>query len=182
MHNEYLYILENDYLEYRGRFPMPISGVVTSEYGMRFHPVTGFYSKHNGIDIVGKHRDNVIAIEDGIVTMAEIQRGFGNCVEIKHEIVRYKTIVDEEGNEERVKYTEIFYSFYAHLSRIDVVEGMKVMQGNVIGIEGGDPKKDPNPGTSTGHHLHFEIRLKSGGDTVDPRDYILNYETKEDEE
>lgn len=175
LHNEYLYILENDDFEYKGRFPMPLNGVVTSEYGMRFHPVTGFYSMHTGIDISGKHRDNVIAIYNGIVTKAEVQRGFGNCVEIKHEIITYKTIIDEEGNEKRIKNTEIFYSFYAHLSRIDVVEGMYVMQGNVIGLEGGDPKKDPNPGTSTGHHLHFEIRMKSGGDSVDPRPYIMNY-------
>ncbi len=161
---------------------MPVNGTITSEYGMRFHPITGFYTMHKGIDISGVHRDNVIAIYDGIVTMAEIQRGFGNCVEIKHEIVTYETITDEEGNTEIIKHTEIFYSFYAHLSRIDVVEGMQVRQGNVIGIEGGDPKKDPNPGWSTGHHLHFEIRLKSGGDSVDPRDYILNYEPKEDDE
>lgn len=172
-HNQYLYILENDVLEYKGRFPMPLKGVITSEYGMRYHPVTGFYTKHNGIDISGKHRDNVIAIEDGIVTKAEIQRGFGNCVEIKHEIVSYETIIDEEGNEKSIKNVEVFYSFYAHLSRIDVVEGMQVLQGNVIGLEGGDPEKDPNPGTSTGHHLHFEIRLKSGGNTVNPREYIL---------
>ena len=51
---------------------------------------------------------------------------------------------------------------------------MKVRQGNVIGIEGGDPKKDPNTGSSTGHHLHFEIRKKSGyGNDVNPKDYIF---------
>ena len=141
---------------------------------MRVHPITGMYSKHTGIDISGVHRDNVIAIYDGIVTIAEIQKGFGNCVEIKHEIVTYETVTDEDGNEKRVKHTEVFYSFYAHLSRIDVVEGMRVKQGNVIGIEGGDPKKDPNAGTSTGHHLHFEIRTKSGyGNDVDPKPYIM---------
>lgn len=124
---------------------MPINGEITSDYGMRNHPITGFYTMHTGIDISGKHRDNVMAIEDGIVTKAEIHRNFGNCVEIKHEIVTYETITDEEGNTETIKHTEIFYSFYAHLSRIDVVEGMRVRQGNVIGLEGGDPKKDPNP-------------------------------------
>lgn len=170
-------------MEYQGgRFPVPLKGDVTSEYGMRFHPVTGFYTKHKGIDISGKHRDNVMAIYDGVVTMAEIQRGFGNCVEIKHEIVTYKTVIDEEGNEKRIRNVETFYSFYGHLSRIDVVEGMHVLQGNVIGLEGGDPKKDPNPGTSTGHHLHFEIRLKSGGSQVNPREYILGSLEEEGDE
>ena len=174
LHADYPYILETSTTSSNGRFPVPLEGTITSDYGMRVHPVTGLLSKHTGIDISGKHRDNIIAIYDGVVTIAEIQKGFGNCVEIKHEIVTYETVTDEEGNEKRIKHTEIFYSFYAHLSRIDVVEGMRVMQGNVIGIEGGDPKKDPNAGTSTGHHLHFEIRTKSGyGNDVDPKSYIM---------
>lgn len=174
LHADYPYILETSTTSCSGRFPVPLEGTITSDYGMRIHPVTGLYLKHTGIDISGIHRDNVIAICDGVVTIAEIQKGFGNCVEIKHEIVTYETVIDEKGNEKRVKHTEIFYSFYAHLSRIDVVEGMRVMQGNVIGIEGGDPKKDPNAGTSTGHHLHFEIRTKSGyGNDVDPKSYIM---------
>ena len=174
LHADYPYILETSTTNSSGRFPVPIDGTITSNYGMRIHPVTGILSKHTGIDISGKHRDNVIAIYDGVVTIAEIQKGFGNCVEIKHEIVTYRTVTDEDGNERTVKHVETFYSFYAHLSRIDVVEGMRVMQGNVIGIEGGDPKKDPNAGTSTGHHLHFEIRTKSGyGNDVNPKSYIF---------
>ena len=58
---------------------------------------TGMYSKHTGIDISGVHRDNVIAIYDGVVTIAEIQKGFGNCIEIKHEIVTYETVTDEDA-------------------------------------------------------------------------------------
>ncbi|MCI8833035.1 MAG: M23 family peptidase, partial [Clostridia bacterium] len=44
--------------------------------------------------------------------------------------------------------------------------------GGIIGLEGG-AKTDPNPGTSTGHHLHFEIRTASGnGHSIDPTKYI----------
>ena len=90
------------------------------------------------------------------MTFAGVQNGFGNCIEIKH-IVNGETI----------------YSFYAHLSKINVKSGDKVKQGEVIGLEGGDPESDPNPGNSTGHHLHFEIRKASGyGNDVDPTKYI----------
>ena len=68
---------------------------------------------------------------------------------------------------------ETIYSFYAHLSRIDVKVKDTVKQGQVIGLEGGAPESDPNPGSSTGHHLHFEIRKSSGyGNDVDPTNYI----------
>ena len=60
----------------------------------------------------------------------------------------------------------------AHLSRINVQAGDKVKQGKIIGLEGG-ASTDPNHGDSTGHHLHFEIRMKSGyGNHVNPTDYI----------
>lgn len=38
----------------------------------------------------------------------------------------------------------------------------RIKKGNIIGIEGGDPRSDSNPGYGTGHHLHFEIRTSSG--------------------
>ena len=68
---------------------------------------------------------------------------------------------------------ETVYSFYAHLSEIRVEAGQTVTQGQVIGLEGGDPEVDSNPGSSTGHHLHFEMRNASGyGNDVDPNNYI----------
>ena len=136
--------------------PMSCSYEVTSEYGYRVHPTTGEYKKHTGIDLGGTWHTEIYAVADGEVTFAGVQTGFGNCIEIKH-VVNGETI----------------YSFYAHLSRIDVQAGDKVTQGQVIGLEGGDPDSDPNPGYSTGHHLHFEIRNASGyGNDVDPNDYI----------
>ena len=97
-----------------------------------------------------------MSIADGEVTYAGVQKGFGNSVEIKH-VVNGETI----------------YSFYAHLSKIDVQKGQKVKHGETIGLEGGDPKTDQNVGNSTGHHLHFEIRKASGyGNDIDPTKYI----------
>ena len=135
---------------------MTCSYTITSEYGYRVHPTTGEYKKHTGIDLAGTHHTEILAVADGEVTYAGVQNGFGNCVEIKH-IVNGETI----------------YSFYAHLSKIDVKAGDTVKQGDIIGLEGGDPESDPNPGSSTGHHLHFEIRKASGyGNDVDPNNYI----------
>ena len=136
--------------------PMKCSYTITSEYGYRVHPTTGVYKKHTGIDLAGTHHTEILAVADGEVTYAGVQNGFGNCVEIKH-IVNGETV----------------YSFYAHLSKINVKVGDNVEQGAIIGLEGGDPETDPNPGSSTGHHLHFEIRSASGyGNDVDPNDYI----------
>lgn len=136
--------------------PITCNYTITSNYGTRKHPTTGIVKKHTGIDIAGIHHTEVLAVADGEVTFAGVQNGFGNCIEIKH-IVNGETI----------------YSFYAHLSKINVKSGDKVKQGEVIGLEGGDPESDPNPGNSTGHHLHFEIRKASGyGNDVDPTNYI----------
>ncbi len=136
--------------------PMKDNYTITSNYGMRVHPITGETKKHTGIDIVGAHHTEILAVAEGEVTFSGVQNGYGNCIEIKHTV-----------NGETV------YSFYAHLSKLNVQTGETVKQGEVIALEGGDPEKDPNPGNTTGHHLHFEIRTKSGyGNDTDPNNYI----------
>lgn len=140
-----------------GTLPLPVEKPrVTSEFGSRIHPVTGKQSFHTGIDLAGQWHSNIMSVKDGTIVFAGVQRGYGNCVEIEHK--------DESGKS--------FYTFYAHLARIDVVKGQSVIQGNVIGIQGGDPKRDPNPGYSTGSHLHFEVRLSISGDYQNPRPYL----------
>ena len=137
-------------------FVPPISGNITSKYGMRKDPISGKYTKHTGIDISGKHRDNVLASASGTVVFAGNAGSYGNAIEIVHNI-NGKT----------------YYTYYAHLSRIKVKVNDYVEQGQVIGIEGG-AKTDPNPGYSTGHHLHFEIRKsKEYGSDINPYSYIF---------
>ena len=138
-------------------FVLPLSSTyrISSEYGYRIHPITGEKKLHAGIDLVGEHNGEILSVADGVVIYAGEQNGYGNCIEIKH-------IVNGEA----------IYSFYAHLSKIDVKVGEKVNKGQVIGLEGG-AETDEGHGTSTGHHLHFELRTASGsGHSVDPTKYI----------
>ena len=135
--------------------PMTCDYTISSNYGYRVHPVTGETKLHSGIDIVGTWHTEILSVADGEITYAGVQNGYGNCIEIKH-VVNGETI----------------YSFYAHLSQINVQVSDKVSQGQVIGLEGGS-ESDPNHGTSTGHHLHFELRSASGsGHSLNPNDYI----------
>ena len=135
--------------------PMSCNYVITSPYGSRIDPITNEQSFHCGIDISGIHHTEILSVADGEVTFAGVKNSYGNCIEIKH-VVNGETI----------------YSFYAHLSEINVQTGETVKQGQIIGLEGG-ASTDSNPGDSTGHHLHFEIRKASGyGNDVDPSLYI----------
>lgn len=139
------------------RLKSPCSGAVTSYFGMRTHPVTGEeLSFHTGIDIQGAHHQPIVSAADGIVIDTNTAvNGYGNYVKIKHTVQGIT-----------------FYTFYAHLSSIGVSTGQSVLEGQTIGLEGG-ANGDNNPGVSTGHHLHFEIRLKSGRSScIDPAPYI----------
>lgn len=142
---------ENDFI-----LPIACKYVVTSEFGGRTSPTGGHAESHAGIDLRGTHHTEVMAVREGTVTFAGVQNGYGNCVEIKHEY---------EG--------KTIYTFYAHLSKLNVAKGDILKQEDVVGLEGGEPNVDPNPGDTTGHHVHFEIRTASGAKyAVNPRDYM----------
>ena len=147
-------------MTFKGAYCFPLETeygyTITSEYGYRIHPVSNVYRLHSGIDMVGKIHGNILSIADGEVVWASVRGSYGNCVNIKH--------TTPDGS--------VFYSFYAHLSQINVTENQLVKQGQIIGLQGG-AKTDPNPGTSTGSHLHFEIRLSQNGDYQNPRNYIF---------
>lgn len=111
MHNTYAPTLNIGELEYNGTFLMPVQkAVVTCEFGNRIHPTTKKPSYHTGIDIAGTWHSNIIAVEKGTIVFAGVQRGYGNCVEIQH--------ITESG--------KIYYTFYAHLARIDVIQRQEI--------------------------------------------------------
>lgn len=111
----------------------------TSGWGLRKHPVLGITRAHKGRDLAMPYGTPVPVTRPGTVTFAGWMGGYGNMVEIRHQL--------RNGH---VRYTR-----YGHLSRIRVHEGQHVSMYQVIGNVG-------STGISTGPHLHYEIRDESG--------------------
>ena len=127
---------------------------VTDEFGYRIHPIHGTYTLHTGTDFGTPHHCEILASASGEVTFAGVNGGYGNCVIIRHDLP-----------------IGTFYTLYAHLSELRVNKGNLILQGEIIGLEGGSDT-DPNPGTSTGHHLHFEIRNEKW-EAMDARGFVV---------
>lgn len=117
----------------------------SSGFGYRIHPIYKTYKMHSGVDITAPVGTKIFATGDGVVTQAAFERGYGKMVVIKHGY-SYQTV-------------------YGHMSMILVKVGQKIKRGDVIGLVG-------NTGTSTGPHLHYEVRKH--GKPVNPINYYLN--------
>lgn len=126
-------------------WPVAISGtVITSDYGVREHPIQGVVRDHTGIDIGNTPTGSpVVAAADGVVTYAGWLGGYGNCVMVTH----------GEG----------VVTLYGHGNKILTSVNKQVKQGDVI-MEVG------STGNSTGPHLHFEVRVN--GNYVSPWQFV----------
>ena len=116
---------------------------ITSLFGSRTHPVTGRPNNHTGVDIAAAGGTDIWAAKSGVVLTSTYNSSYGNYVVISH------------ANGES--------TLYAHMSKRLVSEGDKVTQGQTIGLVG-------TTGSSTGNHLHFEVRLN--GQRQDPLNYF----------
>ncbi|OGS20327.1 MAG: hypothetical protein A2252_07840 [Elusimicrobia bacterium RIFOXYA2_FULL_39_19] len=105
---------------------------ITSPFGFRIHPITGRYEYHTGIDIDGSKNSPIHSVADGNVKYSGWSQGYGNLVIVNHGY-NYQT-------------------YYAHLNKIQVKEGEKIKRDQIVGLMG-------ETGTTTGVHLHYEIRL-----------------------
>ncbi|QIG55398.1 M23 family metallopeptidase [Altererythrobacter sp. BO-6] len=124
---------------------MPLDGArLTSDFGMRTHPVLGGRRNHKGIDLAAPTGTPIYATADGIVGRAEWFSSYGLYVQIDH------------GAELETRY--------AHMSRLAVAEGEWVNKGDIIGYVG-------STGRSTGPHLHYEVRI--AGIAVNPIPYMV---------
>lgn len=121
----------------------PVNGRILSRYGDREDPFSGEGEIHTGVDISASMGTPVHAAADGVVESADYDRGYGKLVIIDH------------GNGYR--------TWYAHLSRYEVVPGEEIRRGEVLGYSGAT-------GRVTAPHLHFEVRVK--GAPVNPAPYL----------
>lgn len=134
-----------DYIGGALTWPIPGYTTITSEYGMRVHPITGAYKLHTGTDIGAPMGADFVAMGKGVVTKASMTPAYGNMV-----------IIDHGGGVQ---------TLYAHGSEILVQVGQEVEAGTPV-------LKVGSTGYSTGPHAHFEIRIN--GQPVNPMDYLLN--------
>ena len=126
-------------------WPVPGYTRITSEYGMRFHPILHIYKIHTGIDIGAPTGANFIAASDGVIVKAGYNSAYGNMV-----------VIDHGGG---------ISTLYAHGSAILVQVGQSVKRGEPV-------LKVGSTGYSTGPHAHFEVRIN--GKTVQPLDFLKN--------
>lgn len=125
------------------RWPLNVSGRISSTFGYRKQPTAGASTYHKGIDIAIPSGTNVVASAAGKVVTASYSASAGNYVMLYH------------GNS--------IYTVYMHCSALSVSVGDMVSQGDVIAKSG-------NTGVSTGPHLHFAISVK--GNYVNPLSYV----------
>ena len=130
-----------------GELAWPVPGYtrISSNYGMRYHPILHINKLHTGVDIAAPYGSNFIAANDGIVTKAGFNTAYGNMV-----------IIDHGGG---------ISTLYAHGSEILVQVGQVVKRGESV-------LKVGSTGYSTGAHAHFEVRIN--GIVTDPMPYITN--------
>lgn len=119
---------------------MPVAGSqISSNFGMRLHPLLGVVRMHSGVDLAVASGSPVRATSAGVVGEAGPRGGYGLTVDI----------LGQPGLVTR----------YAHLSRLNVTTGERVSKGHLLGWSG-------STGLSTGPHLHYEVRLN--GRPVNP--------------
>jgi murein DD-endopeptidase MepM/ murein hydrolase activator NlpD len=126
---------------------LPIAnGKITTAYKKKGKMWSKGY--HTGIDMAVPVGTEIVAVADGKIEPANWGKSYG-----------IQAVQKVEGG----------WVIYAHLSKLEVKAGDKVVKGQKIGLSG-------NTGNSSGPHLHFEMRDNirwSAGTDIDPQT-ILN--------
>ena len=124
----------------------PCKGIISSPYGIRFHPIFRTRFFHPAIDIANKRNTPIVATADGVVVFSGWMSGYGNVIAIEHGH-KYRTV-------------------YAHLAKALVKKGEFVTKGQEIAKMG-------NTGRSTGPHVHYELHLNKR--PINPMKYLGSY-------
>lgn len=120
--------------------------IVSSGYGYRGDPSTGYSTFHYGLDFQAPRGTTIYAAGSGTVTYAGWEGSYGYLVVINH------------GNG--------YVTMYAHCSSINVYVGQEIVKGEAIAGVG-------STGRSTGNHLHFSILYN--GNFVNPKTVLSVY-------
>ncbi|MEO0895761.1 MAG: M23 family metallopeptidase [Bacteroidota bacterium] len=126
--------------------PVPEGVPLSSMFGMRLHPILKVDKMHAGIDFPAPTGTPVMATATGRVNklvMRNDSSSYGKHIILEHD--------------------EIYCTLYAHLSKVKVVPGQIVEEGDTIGFVG-------STGRSTNPHLHYEV-IRDGV-RVDPEEYL----------
>ena len=113
---------------------LPLEGKITSPFGLRIHPISGQQRFHAGIDIAASTGTPIYSAFDGKVIYAGYDQWNGNYLKIQH-----------ENN---------IMTVYCHCEALNVKKGDTVSAGNMVATVG-------STGSSTGPHLHFELRINN---------------------
>lgn len=117
---------------------------VSSEFGMREHPIYHTKKMHKGIDIAMPTGTEIHSCSSGTVLASDYNNSMGNYV--------------------RVAASNGYTLTYMHMSERKVKKGDNVLEGDVLGLVG-------STGDSTGPHLHLGIQNPSG-DYINPRSVL----------
>jgi murein DD-endopeptidase MepM/ murein hydrolase activator NlpD len=118
----------------------PVDGSINAGFGWRVDPWPEF---HRGVDLSADYGQPVHAAATGVVVAAGWDGGFGIKVAIDH--------------------ANGYQTWYAHLSRVAVSPGQRVVKGQTIAYVGAT-------GEATGPHLHYQVMLD--GQAIDPAPYL----------
>jgi murein DD-endopeptidase MepM/ murein hydrolase activator NlpD len=143
---EEIYSQSKDKIRFVNSAPstMPVNGWITSEFGMRKHPIFGGQRMHYGLDIASPIGTEVKAPAEGKVVYAGPRAGYGNLVILDHGYG--------------------ISTLFAHLSAFDVKLGQIVKKGDGLAKVG-------TTGSSTGPHVHYEVQVD--GIPTNPLAYIV---------
>lgn len=127
-----------EYIKANYNIIKPLSGTITSRFGIRISDNNIVSAYHTGLDIAVNEGTIFVAAMSGIVELVSSEGAYGNHFKITNGDVS---------------------TIYAHCKTIYVKEGQQVTAGENIAEVG-------STGNSTGPHLHFEIRRNN--QYVDP--------------
>ncbi len=123
----------------------PVLGRFMGHFGQRTDPFSGEGAYHTGVDLSAPKGTPVRVTADGLIVHADYYGGYGRLVVVDH------------GNG--------MQTYYAHLSKINILAGQEVRRGEIVGLVG-------STGRSTSPHLHYEVRV--GKAPVNPNRFLAN--------